>query len=476
VTFRWKLAVAFALLSAVAIGACAVTAYEVTESHLGSEIDLSLQQAASQLGRAGPPAPPPPGPAGAPITAAVPGGGLTRTSIPANRPNGAPLGLLALVAIQRLSPSGKIVSTEGPVALPVSAGDRELAAHGGLPMIRTSDAADGEPYRIETVPIPRGGAFELGRDLGENDALLGTLRWLFALADLIVTVVAACAGWMIAGRITRRLAHLTTNAEAVAETGQLRLPIDSSGSDEVGRLARAFTLMLSALQRSRDEQQALAQNAEHELRTPLTSMRTNIDLLRRHPDLPPTTKDAVLSDLDGELQELTSLVNELVELASDQPSTEMTTPVRLDELGERLAERFRARTGREVAVEVSPTTVEGSAKDLERAISNLIDNAGKFSPIDTPIELVVTPGRVELRDRGMGVAEDDADRIFDRFYRSASARSAPGSGLGLAIVRRVAESLGGSVFAQARAGGGACIGFTFPVASRSDGSSSADPE
>jgi two-component system sensor histidine kinase MprB len=463
VTFRLKLALALACLSALAIGVCAVTAYAVTDDHLSSEIDLSLQQAAAEIAQAGPAAAGVPAAGPPPPTNSAPPAGSAPPPL-ARPPAGRPLGVLVLVVIQRIDASGQTVGQAGPVTLPVSATDKQIAAAGGAPALATSEV-NGEPYRIETVSIPGGGAFELGRDLGENYTLLATLRWLFALVGLLITIVAAGSGWLVAGRITRRLARLTDTAENVTNTGRLQLgmAVDTTAGDEVGRLARSFATMVRALSLSREQQQALAENAEHELRTPLTSMRTNIDLLKRHADLPESDKQSVLADLDSELEELTSLVNELVELTSDRQDAGPTAPVQLAEAALRVAERMRSRTGRQIEVDAKEAVVDGRARDLERAMSNLLDNAAKFSPPGSPIELVVSAGTIEVRDRGIGVSEEDASHLFDRFYRAAGARSAPGSGLGLAIVRRVAEMHGGAVFARARDGGGSCIGFTLPA-------------
>jgi two-component system sensor histidine kinase MprB len=240
------------------------------------------------------------------------------------------------------------------------------------------------------------------------------------------------------------------------------VPVD--GTDEAGRLGAAFNEMLAALARSKDDQQRLVQDASHELRTPLTSLRTNISVLRRHDRLAPDTMAKVLDDLDGEARELTDLTNELVELATDRRSDEPPSELSLGVLAERVAARAARRTGRRVVVDADAAVVTGRPLMLERAITNLVDNAAKFDEGgEAPIEVVVRQGTVEVLDRGPGIAPADLPHLFDRFYRASAARSCPGSGLGLAIVKGVAEVHAGSVFAAQRPGGGAVVGFKVPA-------------
>jgi two-component system sensor histidine kinase MprB len=219
--------------------------------------------------------------------------------------------------------------------------------------------------------------------------------------------------------------------------------------------------MLASLARSRQAQQQLVQDAGHELRTPLTSLRTNVSVMRRFDELSPASRERLLADVDSETRELSSLVDELVALATDQAAEEPSEVIALGEVAARVADRANRRWGREVSVVADGSTVLVRPQGLERALTNLVGNAVKFST--GPIEVRVTRGRVEVADRGPGIAAEDLGRLFDRFYRSAAARAMPGSGLGLAIVRDLAESHGGSVFARNRDGGGAVIGFVLPV-------------
>jgi two-component system, OmpR family, sensor histidine kinase MprB len=225
-------------------------------------------------------------------------------------------------------------------------------------------------------------------------------------------------------------------------------------------LSSAFDAVLATLSKSRQEQERLVQDAGHELRTPLTSLRTNVEVLRRHPELPEPERQAVIADLHAETQELTGLVNEIVSLAVGETADEPRQELDLAELAGDVATRYQRRTGRPITVIAEPTQVTAQRAGVQRALSCLLDNARKFDPGDGPIEVTVGPGGMSVADRGPGIAEAELDAVFERFHRSDDARAMPGSGLGLSIVRDVAERHGGTVFARNRDGGGAVVGFT----------------
>ena len=307
------------------------------------------------------------------------------------------------------------------------------------------------------------GALLLARSLRESQQTLESILHSTLVAVVLVAIVSALLGWLIARQVTRRLLRLTAAAGVVADTGRLDVEVPVDGGDETGQLGRAFSGMLAALQASKQEQHQLVQDAGHELRTPLTSLRTNVAVLRRRYDqLPLESRDQLLADLDSETRELTDLVNELVELATDRRDDEAVQPVRLADVAERAAARARRRFGREVVVAADQSTVEGRANALERAVQNLVDNACKFAP-DGPIEVSVVAGTLTVRDHRPGLAAGDIPFLFDRFYRSVEMRSKPGSGLGLSIVKSVAEAHGGTVLAANATGGGAALGFTVPT-------------
>ncbi|MEU2440017.1 ATP-binding protein [Streptomyces rubradiris] len=384
--------------------------------------------------------------------------------------------------VQVLGASGQIVDHGSPV-LPVTAQDRAVAvARRAGEVVEHKDVrVDADLFRIATVSLGGGrGAVQVAQEFSDTEDLLRALQQRTLILMAAVVVAAGLFGWWLARRITRRLVVLTSAAEDVARTRRLGIQVPVTGLDEVGRLGRAFDRMLGRLAQSEEDQRRLVQDAGHELRTPLTSLRTNISLLRRIDELPPASREELVADLTQEARELTDLVNELVDLAAGQSDAEPPQRVDLADLAEDVVGLARRRTGRQVVLRVSgETTAHGRSGMLQRAISNLVENAAKFDRGGTaPIEVSVTgparPGtvRVEVLDRGPGIADGDLVRIFDRFYRAADARSLPGSGLGLSIVREVARAHDGAPFAYRREGGGSVIGFTVaggPVGDGGDG-------
>ncbi|MGW0813231.1 HAMP domain-containing sensor histidine kinase [Streptomyces viridiviolaceus] len=372
--------------------------------------------------------------------------------------------------VQVLGPDGTVTDPSDP-RLPVTGADRETAgAAASGRMVQHKDVDIGpDVYRVATVSLGGGrGAVQVAQEFSDTEDLLRSLqRRTWVLMAAVVTA-AGLFGWWLARRITRRLVALTAAAEDVARTRRLGIQVPVTGLDEVGRLGRAFDRMLGRLAQSEEDQRRLVQDAGHELRTPLTSLRTNISLLRRIDELPPAAREELVADLGQEARELTDLVNELVDLAAGQSDTEPPQRVDLAEIAQDVATLARRRTGREISVRAcGDTTTYGRPAMLTRAISNLVENATKFDregtgPVDVAVAGPARPGtvRVEVLDRGPGIADGDLIRVFDRFYRAADARSQPGSGLGLSIVREVALAHGGAPFAHRRDGGGSVIGFT----------------
>ncbi|MEU7383815.1 HAMP domain-containing sensor histidine kinase [Streptomyces sp. NPDC042207] len=385
--------------------------------------------------------------------------------------------------VQVLGAHGEIVD-HGTPPLPVTAGDKSVAAaaKAGRAVEYKDVHVGGEVYRVATVALGSGhGAVQVAQEFSDTEDLLRALQQRTLILMVAVVVAAGLCGWWLARRITRRLVILTSAAEGVARTRRLGVEVPVTGYDEVGRLGRSFDRMLGRLAQSEEDQRRLVQDAGHELRTPLTSLRTNISLLRRIDELPPATREELVADLSQEARELTDLVNELVDLAAGQSDTEPVQRVDVADIAWDVAGLARRRSGRDIVVRSSgDTTIQGRPGMLQRAISNLVENATKFdSEGKAPIEIVVagpalpqalgfarageTPlglVRVEVLDRGPGIAAGDLIRVFDRFYRAADARSLPGSGLGLSIVREVALAHGGAPFAFRREGGGSVIGFT----------------
>jgi two-component system sensor histidine kinase MprB len=307
------------------------------------------------------------------------------------------------------------------------------------------------------------GVVRVGRDLTETDNVLADLRARAVLLSTLVAVLAAVVGWLIAVRVTSRLRRLSIAAENVATTGRLNVDAPVTGRDEAGRLGRSFSEMLAALSRSKEQQQRLVEDAGHELRTPLTSLRTNLDVLKRHPSMDDAMRAQILADIDRDTTELSNLVEEVVAVAADRHTSELPEPVRLSEAVERVVNKARRRTSRDIVVVADESIVMVRPALLERAISNLIDNALKFDDSDSPIDVSVSSGTITVSDRGPGIPEADLPIIFERFHRSVASRTLPGSGLGLSIVAEFAAAHGGSVLARNRVGGGAEVGFTLPI-------------
>lgn len=451
-TLRVKLALWLAALAAFATIVVGAASYVSTRDVLRREVDGSLTAAALRIEALG----------------LLPG----TTIDDAVRPGGRGERGLQQILVQILDTSGEVLVAPRGGELPIDARDRAIASGAGRRESARRDVEiDDDPYRMLTIAVRERtgaasvspvGAAQLARSLTETNSALDAIRNRTLVLVVMLSALAALIGVVIARQVTRRLVHLTDVADAVATSGRLDTPVPVDGEDEAGRLGRAFQSMLASLARSRQAQQQLVQDAGHELRTPLTSLRTNVSVMRRFDELSPASRERLLADVDSETRELSSLVDELVALATDQAADEPLEVVLLGEVAGRVADRACRRSGRELSVVADGSTVLVRPQGLERALSNLVGNAVKFST--GPIDVRVEHGRVEVADRGPGIAPEDLGRIFDRFYRSTAARAMPGSGLGLAIVRDLAERHGGSVFATNRDGGGAVIGFVLPVA------------
>jgi len=243
---------------------------------------------------------------------------------------------------------------------------------------------------------------------------------------------------------------------AVAERASL-----AGGRDELARLATSFNATLDALERSVQAQRQLVADASHELRTPIASLRANIQVLADAERLPAEDQESLRRDIISELDELTALVGDVVELARGSEAVAVDDEVRLDEIVAAAVERARRRGGVRFELELEPTLVRGDPARIDRAVSNLLDNARKWSAAEGVVEVGLRDGEVSVRDHGPGFAEADLPKVFERFYRAEQARTMPGSGLGLAIVRQAAEAHGGRASAENAPGGGARLRVSF---------------
>jgi two-component system sensor histidine kinase MprB len=365
---------------------------------------------------------------------------------------------------QLVQANGEVVRPSEPaIRLPVSPEARSVAA-GQHDAFFADARPDGTHVRVYTAGVQSGGAIQVARPLGDTDETLNDLALILVAVTLAGVALAAGLGYIVSRAALAPVARLSAAAQQVAATHDLSQRIDPGGGDELGRLAETFNSMLEALEASLAAQRQLVADASHELRTPLTSLRTNIEVLKAG-QLPDEQRERLLADVIGELGELTALVGDLVDLARGVEDREgAPAPLRLDRLVETAVERAQARSpSTRFEVQAAPCTIKAIEPALERAISNLLDNAVKWSPPGGPVEVVVsTDGEVSVRDHGPGIDPEDLPYVFDRFYRSAAARNLPGSGLGLAIVRQIVEADGGTVQAERAPGGGAVLRLRLP--------------
>ncbi len=437
---RARLALAFAFVAVAGVLAASAMSYVSTRHELDREVDRFLERRADEIVQ-----------------------GTRQTPRGASNSPQPQIAVEADAIVQILDQRGDATTSTGS-RLPVDATEARIARQGGAPVTREV-VVDGVRYRMRTMGLRKegGGAVQVARSLTEVDDVLARLRSRLALVGVLVAFGAAAAGWLVARRTTAPLRELAATAGHVAETGDLGTRVATQQDDEVGQLSRSFDAMLGALATSKEQQHRLVQDAGHELRTPLTALRTDVDLLRRAPDLDPARRDEIVSSVEAEVVELSELVNELIGLATDSFDAEPVEDVDLAEIVGTAVQRFRRRSGREVHLRSTPSPTRGQRVLLDRAVTNLLGNAHKFSPPTESIDVVVESGRVVVRDHGPGIPADERDRVFDRFYRGATARSAPGSGLGLAIVEQIVRRHGGTVQAGDAPGGGAEVGFTVPT-------------
>ena len=479
-TLRARLALTLALLAAATAIAVVSVGYRVTSGRLNQAIDSSLSDYSLRLANdpfvaqriCGVAIPPPDGRIPDDNVSAIGTVALVAQRTPPEpgrrgRQGGqggqVPVGL----SIQCIDTSGLVIFAGTGGALPVEDADRAVAS-GEVREVRIHTATvDGTRTQIRTVPVAGLGAVQVARSLNENDTVLGSLLRRYVLIAVGATVLAGVAGLLLARRTARPIVALTNTAERIASTGDLSIAMDhtSHGRDETSRLGHAFATMLEALRRSRDQQARLVQDAGHELRTPLTSLRTNVSLLQRA-DLPEGKRAQILSSLREELVELTDLTNELVALAANASDTEAFQSVDLAALAARGIERCERRTGRTITSQLAGSVVDAQPAALARVIDNLLGNAVKFTPPDSPVEFSVTTNEVSttmtVRDHGPGIEQADLGQVFERFYRATAARTLPGSGLGLAIVHDTVVTHGGTVTIANHPDGGAVVTVILP--------------
>ena len=443
-SFRARLTLAVALAVAVAVAATSAITYVLVRNELRGQVDDALRERVSSVRLR---------------VVTDPVTGEPQLDLPPDRFGGA-AGITQLVT----SAGEAIRSPDATVDLPVTDRARQTAAGDHRPFFADARVA-GTHLRVYTLPVDNPGlALQIARPLEEVDAALDRIRVLLFLIAAVGIALAAALGLIVAKAVLAPVQRLTRTAEEVSETRDLSRRIDASGTDELSRLAATFNTMLGALEDSARAQRQLVSDASHELRTPLTSLRTNIEVLARDQAMPAVDREALLRDVTEQLTEMTALIAELVELArGDQAPTE-PEDVRLDLIAAVAIERTRRnRPGVRFKPQLEESLIRGVPSTVERAVSNLLDNAAKWSPPRGVVEVTVRDGELTVRDHGPGIDEADLPFVFDRFYRAPSARGMPGSGLGLAIVRQVAEAHGGTVVADRADGGGTLVRLCLPV-------------
>ncbi|HVH52018.1 MAG TPA: HAMP domain-containing sensor histidine kinase [Gaiellaceae bacterium] len=419
-SLRVRLTLVAAAVVAVVLAAASVTVYFVMRHELYKQVDNELAQHASD----------------------------PREAFRGPSPFGGDL-------VTLIGPDGSIAA--GVINVPLGHAVRLVAAGSRGGFYRNSTYSR---YHLRQVvePLSGGGAVVVSRVVDYIDHDLDRLRLILFLVSLGGVGAAALAGALVSRTTLAPVRRLTAAAERVARTRDPSERVPETGRGELTRLGSSFNTMLAALEDALETQRQFVADASHELRTPLTSMQTNIEVLKQQERLAPDARGRLFDDLQREAHEMRDLIAGLLELArGDDPSLERQ-PVQLDELVASVVDRARARYPHlTFEAQLEPHTIDGIPDRIERAVWNLLENAGKWSGNGSTVEVTLVGGEVRVRDHGPGIAADERERVFDRFYRTDSARSQPGSGLGLAIVREVAEAHGGTVSAEEAPGGGALL-------------------
>ncbi|MEU7067571.1 HAMP domain-containing sensor histidine kinase [Streptomyces sp. NPDC053429] len=440
---RSRLALLVTVAVAVAVAAVAVVSWFMVRTQLRDQLDSSLRstnasaQANQTLSEVG-------------CREKVPGAIVNNLS----------------AQVQIVLPAGGRCWVDGKNTLPVTSYDLQVAQGRRGPVLYDGRTTEGTPVRVYTQPVtvsgPVGGtvAISVAKPLADVDRPLSTLAWVLLFVSGVGVVGAGVAGLWVARTGLRPVDELTGAVEHIARTEDLTVRIPDEGDDEIARLSRSFNSMTAALASSRDRQAQLIADAGHELRTPLTSLRTNIELLARSEEtgraIPPQDRRELLASVKAQMTELAALIGDLQELSRPDAAAHVRLEVvALHDIAETALSRARLR-GPELVFgsDLRPWYVRGEAAALERAVVNLLDNAVKFSPPGGAVEVALRDGELTVRDHGPGVPAGDLPHVFERFWRSPSARALPGSGLGLSIVARTADRAGGSAELRAPADGG----------------------
>ncbi len=478
-SLRTRIAAVASLSVALAVIAAAVGLYEAVRSDLRGEVDSALRSRASAFalapGAGSQPAAPAPGDDDSGGAFGGPGqfgaAGGTPGAGPGNESGARVPGTVQPAPFGAASGYVQFVSSDGHVFVPGGQGsapaqisptaqDRAIAARGSGSAL-TDRTVNGTRLRVLTLGTAPGVAVLVARPLTEVERELSHLLLILALIGAGGIVLAGVLGLVVARTALAPIASFTRSTETLTGRMDLSRRLEVRGRDELARLAESFNGTLDALERSVAAQRHLIADASHELRTPISSLRANIQILGEADRLPPGEQESLRRDIVDELDELTALVGDVVELARGAEPEIAPEDIRLDELVQAAVQSARRRSDLDFQLDLAPTIVRGRAERVGRAVSNVVDNARKWSPPGGVVEISLRDGVLIVRDHGSGFSEEDLPHVFDRFYRANEARSLPGSGLGLAIVRQAAESCGGSAQAENAPGGGALLRVSF---------------
>ncbi|WP_454195122.1 ATP-binding protein [Nocardia sp. Marseille-Q1738] len=442
VSLRWRVTLLAASVVAIAVAVTSIAAYALVARALYADVDAQLRSRA--------------------------------TAVIASNPYGFNIQNLMIASafyddtgIALIYPDLKPYSPPQSTDPPVGAEEMDVAEGERSSSLRTVGN-----QRVLAVHTNYGATLVISQRLDRTREVLDRLAWLLFVVGGCGVVLAAAAGTAVGRTGLRPIARLTAATERIARTDDLT-PIPVTGDDELARLTESFNTMLRALTESRDRQRRLVADAGHELRTPLTSLRTNMELLIASsrpgaPRIPDEDMAGLRADVMAQIEELSTLVGDLVDLAREDAPETVYERVDLGEVVERALERARRRrTGIEFVADLRPWFVYGHDAGLERAVLNVLDNAAKWSPAGAQVRIVMResgPGLLELSidDAGPGIPAPERELVFERFYRITSSRSMPGSGLGLAIVKQVVTKHGGTIAVDTSERGGTVVRIVLP--------------
>jgi two-component system sensor histidine kinase MprB len=443
-SLRWRVMLLAMSMVAMVVVLMAVAVYAVVSAALYTDIDSQLQSRAQLLIASG-------------SLAADPAKAIEGTAY-------------SDVNAMLINP-GRSIYTANQQGQTLPVGQPEKAVIQGELFMSRRTVGD---QRVLAIHLPNDSSLLISKSLQPTNAVMNKLKWVLLAVGGIGVVIAAVAGGMVARTGLRPVGQLTDAAERVARTDDLR-PIPVFGSDELARLTEAFNSMLRSLAESRERQARLVADAGHELKTPLTSLRTNVELLMASsapgaPPIPESEMADLREDVIGQIEELSTLVGDLVDLTrEDNPHGTALEDVDMSEVIDRSLERVRRRRNDiHFDIDAIGWQVHGDAAGLSRAVLNLLDNAAKWSPAGGTVglrlrQVDVAHAELVVSDEGPGIAPEERGLVFERFYRSTSARAMPGSGLGLAIVKQVVVKHGGVIRVGETVPGGQPPGTSFFV-------------